>query len=94
MKLELLPSEESARVLEPLFADKSIFLSREVYDFLENEGKLDKLDDMDLVIDFSQNRWEISGNPPVGVPGTIASIVFSVGGTLSTKGHQTFFCRF
>ena len=56
MKVETCLSEGSARVLEPSFTGKSIFLSREVYDFLEQKGKLDELNNMNLVISFKQNR--------------------------------------
>lgn len=94
MKVEICVPEGSARVLEPSFTGKSIFLSREVYDFLDQKGKLDELNNMNLVISFEQNRWEISDNPSIGTPGTIASVLFSVGGILSTTDNEAFVCQF
>jgi hypothetical protein len=92
MRIRLLQTGEAAQVLEPDFSGKSILLKREVYDYLEKEGKLNDLQNMNFIIDFDQNLWEISGIPPVGKPGTIASVVFSKRGALSKTDNETFLC--
>lgn len=94
MRIQLLQSGEAARVLEPFFPGKTIFLKKEVYDFLEKESKLNELHNLNLLINFAQNLWEISGTPPEDEPGTIASVIFSKSGVLSKEDNETFFCSF
>lgn len=94
MRIQLLQSGEAARVLDPDFSGKLIFLEKEVHDYLEKEDKLNDLHNMDLIIDFAQNLWEISDTPPTGQPGAIASVIFSKGGILLKKDNNTFFCSF
>ena len=48
---------------------------------LESEGKLAKLDNMQFHINLPGQEWEISDEPPVGVPGTSASFIYYVRGT-------------
>lgn len=71
--------------------DGDIYLSEAVLDFLQKSGVFNKLENMNFIINFSQKRWEISDEPPVGVPGTIPSLVFYVGGSF-TKNDTRMIC--
>jgi hypothetical protein len=77
-----------ARVVNPTFEIDGkplpILLDQSVINFLEQHQLLsvDKLKNLDLLIAFPQEFWEITEKPPVGTPGTIASIIFAQRGSL------------
>lgn len=90
MRISINTSTGLAKVIEPTF-DEDIYLSEAVLDSLQKSGVFNKLENMNFIIDFSQKRWEISDEPPVGVPGTIASVIFHVGGSF-TKDDTRMIC--
>jgi hypothetical protein len=47
---------------------------------------------MQFSLSFSIQQWEISDAPPVGTPGTIASVIFSIGGTLKFENADKVIC--
>jgi len=48
------------KVIEPTF-DEDIYLTEAVLVSLQRSGVFNKLENMNFIIDFSQKRWEISG---------------------------------
>lgn len=79
MKIKIDPANGLFKVVDPS-CTAEIYLSAEVITRLESEEKLSKLDEMRFYIDLSGQDWEISGEPPVGTPGTLASIIFYIQG--------------
>jgi hypothetical protein len=94
MRIEIDNLTGSAKVVEPSFASGDVYLDREVVDFLESSDRLNDLEKMKLIVNSSLQRWEISDKPPVAQPGTIGSVLFSVGGSLYTdKDSNRVTCR-
>lgn len=79
-----------AKIIEPTF-EEDIYLSEAVLDSLQESGVFGNIENMSFLINLSQKQWEISGEPPVGVPGTIASVIFHVGGSF-TKNDTGIIC--
>jgi hypothetical protein len=92
MKIEINSPIGLAKVIEPHYDSQDIYLDNDVIRYLENEGKLNELEKMKFVPNFSTQQWEISDEPPVGTPGTIASVIFSIGGTLKFENADKVIC--
>ena len=92
MKIEINSSIGFAKVIEPHYDSQDIYLHNDVIRYLENEGKLNELQKMQFSASFSTQQWEISDEPPVGTPGTIASVIFSIGGTLKFENADKVIC--
>jgi hypothetical protein len=88
MKIEFNSSGNRAKVVEPTFEAKNIYLDGAILTFLREQNKLISLEKMNFNISFSQRQWEISDEPPTGTPGTVASLIFSVGGSLQDGEHS------
>jgi hypothetical protein len=80
MKIKINPSTGLVKVSE----SPKIYLDNDAIEYLKKVGKLDKLeqDEMIFIYNIPLKRWEISDDYPVGMPGTIASVIFSIGGIL------------
>ncbi|BAY18739.1 hypothetical protein NIES21_45910 [Anabaenopsis circularis NIES-21] len=83
MRITVNESIGLAKVIEPAFDDRDIYLDKAVLDYLEQENSLNKLENMQFFVEPSLKVWSISGEPPVGTPGTIASLIFYVRGSLN-----------
>ncbi len=81
MKIKIDSTNSLFKVVDPYFSGEEVYLSNEVIARLESENKLTKLDEMQFHIHLSGQEWEISDEPPVGTPGTLASIIFYIQGT-------------
>jgi len=90
MRISTNENTDLAKVIEPTF-DEDIYLTEAVLVSLQRSGVFNKLENMNFIIDFSQKRWEISDEPPVGASGTIASVIFHVGGFF-TKNNTRIIC--
>lgn len=77
-----------AKVLEPSFGSQDVYLDEATLDSLKSKEMLEKLEGMNLTVDFSQNRWEILEEPPFGTLGTIASIISHIEGPLKRNGND------
>ncbi len=80
MKIKIDPANGLFKVIDPS-CPAEIYLSAEVITRLEIEERLSKLDEMRFCVNLSGQEWEISDEPPVGTPGTLASIIFYIQGT-------------
>ncbi|MBE9206343.1 hypothetical protein IQ244_07420 [Nostoc sp. LEGE 06077] len=82
MRITVNESISLAKVIEPAFDGTDIYLDETVLDYLEQQDRLNKLENMQFFVELSLKAWSISGEPPVGTPGTIASLIFYVSGSL------------
>ncbi len=91
MKIQFDRSTNRYEVIEPTQSDKKVYLDQAIIDKLEQDGKLNNLEEMDLIIDEKSQRWEISDPIPVGTPGTrtIASIIYAIGGSFQIGESQS-----
>jgi hypothetical protein len=85
MRIEISSLKDFYRLIDPSLNLGEIHLSREVIQYLENQGKLKSLEDLQFLINSSTQEWEISDQPPVGTLGTLASIIFCVRGTFQQE---------
>lgn len=92
MEITSVDQNGRARVINPTFEIDGkplpVFLDQSVIRFLEqNQLDANKLNDLDLMIAFPQEIWEITGQPPIGRPETetIASVTISKMGSLSIE---------
>jgi hypothetical protein len=92
MKIGINSSSGLTKVIEPHYDSQDIYLDNDVIRYLEKEGKLNELEKMQFSLSFSTQQWEISDAPPVGTPGTIASVIFSIGGTLKFENADKVIC--
>jgi len=88
MKIEASPSKDLYKVVDPSLTLEEIYLSSEVIQYLEDQNKLESLEDMLFLISLPTEEWEISDEPPVGNPGTLASLIFSVQGRLYRQENR------
>jgi len=88
MKIEASPSKDLYKVVDPSLTLEEIYLSSEVIQYLENQNKLESLEDMRFLISLPTEEWEISDEAPVGKPGTLASVIFSVRGRLHRQENR------
>lgn len=88
MRIEISPLKDFYKVIDPSLNLGEIHLSSEVIQYLENQGKLESLEDMQFLISLPTQEWEISDQPPVGTPRTLASVIFYVRGTFQKQENR------
>jgi hypothetical protein len=88
MKIEASPFKDFYRVVDPSLNLGDIYLSSEVMQYLENQEKLESLEDMQFLISLPTQEWEISDQAPVGTLGTLASVIFYVRGTVQQQDDR------
>lgn len=91
MKITVDESTNLARVVVPAFGAQDVYLDTAVVDSLKKSGIFDKMENMNLTVNFPHERWEILDEPPVGTPGTIASVIFHIEGFF-TKNDTRITC--
>lgn len=89
MRIEIDNLSGEAKIINPSFGSKDFYLNEKVVNSLRVRGVLNRLENMKFILDVSRRIWEISDEPPVGKYGTVASILFSMRGTLDeSKGNR------
>lgn len=94
MEIEINNLNGEAKIVDPGLGCKDFYLTKEVVSFLRNRGVLNRLENMKFILDASRNLWEISDEPPIGRHGTVASILFSMRGTVDSSRNDRVVCLF
>jgi hypothetical protein len=87
-----------AKVIHPNFEYKgntvTVYLDQSVLNFLDKQGLLEKLNDLNLEISFPHKVWEFSEEPPLKSMNdvTIASILFSKRGSFVEECTNEVIC--
>lgn len=90
MQIKIDPETKATEVVHPTFNRNGnplrVFLDQSIITLLEGD-KLDdeKLKELDLLIALEDQIWEITARPPVGIPGTAASVIYCKSGQLLIK---------
>ena len=81
------------KVIEPTFEIRGkridVYFDESVLNLLENDNRADDLENLNLIINFERKLWDISEEIPVGTPGTIASVVYHLMGSLLVEDGAT-----
>ena len=88
MRIEHDLAQDLYKVVDPSLGLDEVYLSSEILQYLESQGKLEFLEDMQFFINLPTNSWEISDSTPTGERGTLASVVFSDGGTIQLRNNK------
>ena len=88
MKIEHDLAQNLYKVVDPLLEVGEVYLSSEIPQYLESQGKLEFLEDMQFVFSVPKNSWEISDTIPAGDPRTLASVIFYVSGSIQRRNDK------
>lgn len=88
MRIEHDLAQDLYKVVDPSLELDEIYLTSEILQYLESQGQLEFLEDMIFSISRSDNSWTILGPIPTGTPGTLASFVFFVMGTIQPINNK------
>lgn len=92
MRIQFDSSTGRAKVIDHTLESKEVYLDGMVLQDLESKGKLNSFEQMNFLINLNIRRWEISDPIPFGTPGTLASVIFAIGGNVYEEQNSSVIC--